>query len=93
MFSIREHKGGPITDWGAFFAAVLNGQLDLKAYCAVLKICFLSFCNWVFMKIIFQRVNVQIHVSHFTAQWAGNKSIRIKKWPALSPDLKPTENL
>ena len=44
--------------------------------------------NWMFM-----HDNAPPHRSKYTLKWFENKGIKVIKWPVVSPDLNPIENL
>lgn len=74
--------------WGCFAASEdCQGILGRNVGPSVRKLC-LRPTSWVF-----QQNNDPKHTCKSTQKWMKTKSRRVLKWPAMSPDLDPIENL
>lgn len=100
LFKKRVQGGRSIMTWGAFCAngqtelKIICGRLNSKRYQELVESTLIPFGpvfagdNWQF-----QQDNAPVHVSKSTKAWFDSKNVRVIKWPALSPDLNPIENI
>jgi transposase len=100
VYSKRQAGGGSVVVWGAFSAkgklrlAVLSGRQNSEDYVSTLCKYLLPFTALYHPGgFTFQQDNASIHRSSFTTQWLDERGVSIMKWPALSPDLNPIENI
>ena len=100
IYSKRVQGGGGVMIWAAFARngktnlAFITQRMNSIKYQQVLSAHLLSFGpriaddNFVFMQD-----NAPVHSSASTKAWFSSKNINVMKWPSLSPDLNPIENL
>jgi transposase len=99
-FTKRAQGGGSIMTWAGFGAngktelKIIQGRMNSTAYQELLADALLP-CGAAIggPEWIFQQDNAPIHVSRSSVQWMQNNGVGTIKWPALSPDLNPIENL
>ena len=72
----------------------VNDKMDASGYQQMLHDHLLPFITLTENnKIIFQQDNTPIHTASSSKKWFQDFEIKLLPWPALSPDLNPTENL
>ena len=86
--------------WGGFSAkgltslATLNGRQNSFDYQETLTNHLLPFADREHQDgYEFQHDNASIHVSKSTSAFLKDLKLNVMKWPSLSPDLNPIENL
>ncbi|KAF4648707.1 hypothetical protein FOL47_002890, partial [Perkinsus chesapeaki] len=98
--SKRALNGGGIMVWGAIrhdhtvALTEVTVRMNSEVYQTVLSDHLLPY--WDEFKacgIVFQQDNAPCHTSRSTADWFRARDINPPRWPALSPDLSPIENI
>lgn len=96
----RNFQGGSLMLWAAFGylgksnICFISNRMNAEQYVELLDSELIEFAgekygdNW-----IFQQDNAPIHNARHTRQFFEEKNIPVLKWPAVSPDLNPIENL
>lgn len=100
VFSKRQLGGGGIMIWASFGwqykgnIVFIENRMNANDYQNILKnqIQHISNSfeddNW-----IFQQDNAPIHNAKANLTWFKQQKVKLLKWPPLSPDLNPIENL
>lgn len=89
---------GFITAGGIGELCEISSHMDSEEYTHVLEDTLLPSLQSLFgesrSEFLFMQDNAGIHTSKYTKQWfSSHPEIELLKWPALSPDLNPIENL
>lgn len=86
--------------WGCFAASgagrlhIVNGTMNAIKYCGVLENSMLKSAEDLFEgPWVFQQDNAPCHTARIVKEWMGTHNVSNLKWPAVSPDLNPIENL
>ena len=96
------HGGGHLMVWGCFSwhgpgpLLRIIGTLDSEGYRKILSRKMLPYARQKFgdeEHYIFQHDNDSKHTSRTVRCYLANQDMQVLPWPALSPDLNPTENL
>jgi hypothetical protein len=90
-----------INVWGCFSydgvgtLYLVDGNLDWKQYCKILKEAMIPSAGDLFPEgeFLFQQDNDPKHTSEKTWNFLDSKGIDYMDWPPYSPDLNPIENL
>ena len=69
------------------------GKQDAAKYVSILNDALLPFIHEHNQDIIFQQDNAASHTARVTRDWLTEHSIDVMKWPVLSSDLNPIENI
>ena len=95
--------GGCVSVWGCMVGGgrgplvMYSGRLSGRSYVQVIEEALSLFIentfdssnnDWVFMPD-----NAPPHRSDYAVKWFESKGIKVMKWPLVSPDLNPIENL
>lgn len=96
----HQQWGGSTMVWAAFSfggqsqLCFCTGHMDRYEYTSMLEQNLIPFGDdvvghgWVF-----QQDNCSVHLAGYTRAWFADNDIRVLKWPSISPDLNPIENL
>ncbi|GBM41448.1 Transposable element Tc3 transposase [Araneus ventricosus] len=99
-FFSRQSGGGSMMVWAAFgfkgkvALAFLDGRQNSSKYIEILENHLMPFAenisggNWEY-----QHDNAPIHTSNATKNYLNSKNVTVLKWPPMSPELNPIENV
>lgn len=96
----RNFKGGNLMVWAGFCyksktpICFITNKMNGTGYIDLLDNVLLTYLDeFDEPDVIFQQDNAPIHTAGLVLDWFKEKNIDIMKWPALSPDLNPIENI
>jgi transposase len=96
----RNNGGGSVMIWASFGyfgkseICFIDSRLNAKRYREILKNHLVDIghliggSDW-----LFQQDNAPVHRAKANKPWFNRNKIKVIKWPSLSPDLNPIENL
>ena len=94
-----KHGGGSVMVWGCMSTAgvgqlqFIEGKMDSKMYCEILKNKMLPSLRTLGRGAKFQHDNDPKHTAKITSQFFSSKKVSVLPWPSMSPDLNPIEHL
>jgi len=79
---------------GLVIATRIHGIIDGKRYAHIIEHCVLPVIRGVYgPNFVFQQDNAPVHTSKQAKKMFERNKVQLMKWPPLSPDLNPVENL
>ena len=95
--------GGSVSVWGCMAGGArgplvtYSGRVNGPAYVKIIEDALPLFIDNAFdatnPDCVFMHDNAPPHRSNYTARWFETHGIKVMKWPPISPDLNPIENL
>ncbi len=98
MVPTVKHGGGSVLMWGCMSAAgveelhFIDGIMNSKMYCSILKEKILPSLRALGRRALFQHDNDPKHTSKATVGFLKNR-VKVIQWPSMSSDLNPIEHL